>query len=1498
VKHKLSIVLTLQILLTCASCWSAELTSDSIVTTFAGAAHTFSGDGAPALNAALSGFQQVQTDNNGNVIFADTDNQVVSRLNSDGTLTVLAGNGIAGFSGEGGPARSAALSFPTDAVADKAGNVYIYDSLNYRIRRVTPDGIISTFAGTGVGGYSGDGGPATQAQIEPYGKMTVDAIGNLYFTDGINHIIRRITPEGVVSTYAGNGQLATTPNNGNNGQATKASLGLFSGGLAVDSAGNLYLAEDYTNQIRVIAPSGIITTFAGSGTLGFKDGPAASAEFYVPYGIALDSAGDLFVADTSNGVVRKVSAGTVSTVAGTPVYGFSGDGGPALQATFRFPEGVTVGGDGNLYIEDTGNFRIRSVRANGAISSVAGDGQFESTPDGTPAASATLSGPNFLSFDPSGRLLICDTGDFTVRRINSDDTIQTIAGTGIQGVGEGYQLVYGGPATATLLGTPRQAVADAKGNIYVSDDYASVVYIITPDGNLNLFAGQVGVYQFGGDGGPATSATFAKPQGLALDQSGNLYISDPADNRIRMVSTKGIITTFAGTGQAGFSGDGGPAAQATMNYPQGIAFDSKGDLIIADKFNNRVRSISPEGIISTIAGNGTAASAGNGGSAAAASLNRPYVVTTDSSGNIFVIETGGATVREISDGTISLAAGNGQLGLGGDGGPAIQASLSGADGLAADSSGNLYIADFNNNRVREVQTTAPTASSTPPILSFLGTSGGLATNPQAIALTTNLAGMQLVASTDSPWIVVPSTIAYQHGSFSVSANPSNLAPGTYQGNVYLKSPTTSAVLCDVPVTFLVNPPADPNLSTDTPQLTFALTGSTANTQPLQVLNTGSGLINFYLVFTGPGSVGLTSSIQQGTTQPNSPVMVTVTADPTKLPVGTTSATLFILGTNFQSVSVPISITVSPAPQTLALSQGGVTFVATPGGGVTPPQTFEVLNTGSGTFTWSAQSSTTSGGSWLSISPNTGSASPGAYGSIAVSANPAGLSPGVYYGLIVVSAPGAVNSPQQFEVVLNVMSAQQPVGATVAPSGLIFTAPAGGVSPSSQTFQTTNLNASAEPFTAKATTTDGGDWLIVAPDNGTVPAGGSLTITLQPNTGSLAVGVYQASVQLQVGSQPLTVKVLFVVVPSVITPSGSSLQAHATPASCAASKLYPLFTSLSQGFVIPASWPLPIQVQSVDNCGNPQTTGQVATDFSNGDPRLSLVALQNGLWQGIWLGHNVSANQIVITAHAAIPSPALAGSAQFTGTLASNPNIPSINSNGVTSGAGQSSAVVIAPGDVITIAGQYLAAAPVSAAALPLSTNLAGTQVLFAATTLPLIYADSGKILAIVPYNLTPNAQYQLLIGRGDAISGPATVTVGTAQPDILQIDNTGSASVAQNVWNQMTTGTAFNLASAAPATPLKSGQTLTVYCTGLGPISQALNPGTAAGKSPIDTVNAASLTIGGQNVPVTFAGLVPGYPGMYEVTATVPSGLTSGTNIRLTIAVAGQTSAAVNVSVE
>jgi uncharacterized protein (TIGR03437 family) len=486
-----------------------------------------------------------------------------------------------------------------------------------------------------------------------------------------------------------------------------------------------------------------------------------------------------------------------------------------------------------------------------------------------------------------------------------------------------------------------------------------------------------------------------------------------------------------------------------------------------------------------------------------------------------------------------------------------------------------------------------------------------------------------------------------------------------------------------------------------------------------------------------------------------------------------------------------------------------------------------------------------------------------------------------------------------EVVLNVVAPEQRAGATVSPSGLIFTAPAGGDSPSSQTFRITNLNVSDVPLAVKVTTT-GGDWLVVAPDNGTISSGASQIVTVQPMVGSLTAGVYNGSVALQIGSTALTVNVIFIVVPAVpAVPGTSSGTGHAvTAASCTPTKVYPLFSSLTQGFVIPASWPLPIEVKVVDDCGNPMTGGRVATDFSNGDPRLPLVPLQDGRWEGIWFGRNVRAAQIVITARADMDAPALHGSVPFTGMLVSNPNVPSVDSGGVTSGAEPSGKVLIAPGDLITISGKDFAAATSSATQLPLTQDLGGAEALLAGVSLPLIYSSSGKIIAVVPYDLAPDAQYQVIVSRGGTVSGPESVTIATAQPSILRIDTTNSPDVAKDIWTGLTAGKPFDPASAAPPAPLKSGDNFVIYCAGLGAIDQALDPAMPAPATPVNAVNPVSVAIGGQSVPVAFAGLVPGYPGIYQIKGTVPSGAPIGNNIPVTVSAAGQTSTVVMVSVQ
>ena len=336
-----------------------------------------------------------------------------------GIITTVAGNGVTGFSGDGGSGTSARLTWPSGVSVDGGGNLFIADSVNHRIRRLAAgSGVITTVAGNGVGGFSGDGGPATSASLYyPHG-VVADGGGNLYIADA-NHRIRLVTVgTGVITTVAGKGVAGFS---GDGGPATSASL--MPRGLDVDAGGNLLIADTLNHRVRrLTAGTGVITTVAGIGVAGFSGdgGPSTSASLAEPSGVAVDEGGNLLIADRSNNRIRRVDAGTgvMSTVAGNGAGGFSGDGGPATAASFLWPTSVAVDGDGNVFIADFWNHRIRRLSARtGVITTVAGTGENGFSGDGGPGTSATLANPNGVAVDSGGNLLVADYENHRVRRV-------------------------------------------------------------------------------------------------------------------------------------------------------------------------------------------------------------------------------------------------------------------------------------------------------------------------------------------------------------------------------------------------------------------------------------------------------------------------------------------------------------------------------------------------------------------------------------------------------------------------------------------------------------------------------------------------------------------------------------------------------------------------------------------------------------------------------------------------------------------------------------------------------------------------------------------------------------------------------------------------------------------------------------------------------------------------------------------------------------------------
>ncbi len=628
-------------------------------------------------------------------------------ITGDGIVTTIAGTGTPGISGDGGPGASAQISNPQSVAVDLAGNVYIADTNNYRIRKVAAGtGVISTLAGTGVSGFLGDGGLATAARLNLPTGVAVGPDGNLYIADRYNQRIRKVDlSTGVITTVAGSGAAGY---GGDSGGATAAQLN-YPYGLGFDPAGNMYIADTNNNRIRkVAAGTGIITTIAGTGASGYNgDGPAIGANLSSPEGVAADAAGNVYIADTNVDRIRKVAAGTgvISTVAGTGVGGFSGENGPGISARVNGPTGMAVDGAGNVYFADYYNQSVRKLTvATGLLTTVAGSGTVGYQGDGGLATATSLYYPTGVTVDGAGALYIADSNDNRVRKVAPPTvatlTLSTIAGTGMSGYNGD------GPATSANLSSPEGVAADAAGNVYIADTAADRIRkVAAGTGVISTVAG-TGVGGFSGEGGPATSARVNGPSGMAVDTAGNVYFADYYNQRVRKITVAtGILSTVAGNGVPGFLGDGGAATAAELYYPTAVAVDGAGNLYIADSNNNRIRKVTAgTSFITTIAGNGTAGIGGDGGLGPLAQLNNPQGVAVDAAGNVYIADTNNYRVRKVTAGTgiITTLAGNGIGGYDGEAKLATLARLYVPTGVAADSGGNVYIADRNNQRIRKV----------------------------------------------------------------------------------------------------------------------------------------------------------------------------------------------------------------------------------------------------------------------------------------------------------------------------------------------------------------------------------------------------------------------------------------------------------------------------------------------------------------------------------------------------------------------------------------------------------------------------------------------------------------------------------------------------------------------------------------------------------------------------------------------------------------------------
>lgn len=626
-----------------------------IVSTVAGSGKPTIKTGDAARSASFISPAHVATNAAGEVFFSDSYFHQVFKIDAAGNLQIVAGTGLPGNTGDGGPAIAALLNNPAGLAFDSAGNLYIADNGNNRIRRVTPAGVITNFAAIN--------GPA---------YLTFDGNGNLYASQPLEHSVRRIAPDGASSVFAGNGLSGFL---GDNAAATAARLNGPTG-IRFDPRGNLIIADSLNHRIRRVDSGGVINTIAGNGTPGFAgdNGAATGAALNNPTGLVANAAGVIFVADTNNARLRAITPeGAIGTVAGGGNLFVDA---PLNQAALPGLSSIAFDSGGALILAVPIARQIRRANNNGVFT-LAG-----TLPPAGPNTilSNTLYDPTSVAVDASGNLFIADRADHRVRRINTAGVPTTYAGTGFPG-----NLGNGVAATSAQMGSPQALGFDRLGNLFIASGNGSTIRGVAPNTAIVTIAG--GVEGYAGDGGPAGNAQFRNPSAFATDQNGNLYIADTANHRVRRIdATSQIVTTVAGTGTAGFGGDAGPALNAQLNSPRGLAFDRGGNLYIADTGNNRIRVVNVFGVISTLTGD----------------IAAPQQLALDANANLFVTSPHRVHRIDANSRAIVPIAGTGQAGFSGENVLGTNAEFSSPQGIAVDLTGNVFVVDRENQRLRKL----------------------------------------------------------------------------------------------------------------------------------------------------------------------------------------------------------------------------------------------------------------------------------------------------------------------------------------------------------------------------------------------------------------------------------------------------------------------------------------------------------------------------------------------------------------------------------------------------------------------------------------------------------------------------------------------------------------------------------------------------------------------------------------------------------------------------
>ena len=650
---------------------------------------------------------------------------------------------------------------------------------------------------------------------------------------------------------------------------------------------------------------------------------------------------------------------------------------------------------------------------------------------------------------------------------------------------------------------------------------------------------------------------------------------------------------------------------------------------------------------------------------------------------------------------------------------------------------------------------------------------------------------------------------------------------------------------------------------------------------------------------------LNVSPQTATADVGAPAGTTVTIDPEELPIGVhigqvdySPANGPTKGLDFPATSLPVIVTVNPTPTLFQLSQTGLLFTGVAGAGNPPEQTFSVGNLGVGDLPWTVASSTVSGSAgginWLSASPANGTSTAGdPLPEVVAAVDTAGLAAGQYYGQVQVGAENTANSPQVVTVVLNLFEpGAAQAGPVVEPLGLFFVAPQGGEPAPAEEIEIANVSGEPITFTSVRLPEAGIDPFTHTPTLGTVESGETAAISVGADPGTLAPGEYRAALELAFSNGVVrSAELLLLVTPPPVGPLSESspltqpVGGTKGQGGCAPTRLLGNFTSLGQGFTAPAAWPSTVAVEVADDCGGAISKGAVVASFTVG-ASVALVPLGDGHWENSWAPASDSAGAVTVTVDMESLA-GLKGSRELTGSIAVNDAAPPhVPDGAIVSSASFDPDLPLSPGTLVTIFGSDLSLDEAAAPALPLPLELGGTSIQIAGRVLPLLFVSARQVNALVPYELPANTSQQMIIRRGGTISHPSRIELAVAQPDVfafasregIVVDLAGLLVTADN--------------------PVAPGGIIVIFAAGLGPVTPEVTSGTAAPVSPLAfAAGEVTVTIGGLPAQVFFAGLAPGFAGLYQINVLVPEGVTLGDAVTLVIQVGDGVSRTVTIAV-